>query len=119
MARDEGPIASDMDPGKAQHHSGWQLDRGGKLQPHLLQARLNLCHFEPSCRRFRKFYSSRIVANIPPVRRSSSGAVVRKMWRGEPAAAQTGSSAIRSSSISTNGGGEWPTRGTPPVAETR
>jgi hypothetical protein len=46
----------------------------------------------------------RIGAAFAPVIRSSSAAVVRNTWLGEPAAAHIGSTASRSSSSSTSGG---------------
>ena len=55
----------------------------------------------------------------PPAPRSFAAArrrVVRNTWRGEPAAAQTGSSASRSSSSSISGGARCPTGATPPTA---
>jgi len=55
-------------------------------------------------------------ATRAPVIRCRSAAVVRNTWVGEPAAAHTGSSAIRSSSSSSSGGVRWPTGATPPIA---
>ena len=63
-------------------------------------------------------YGSDLTAatEAPVMRRNSSG-VVWNTWLGEPAAAHTGSSAIRSSSSSSSGGVMWPIGATPPMAK--
>ena len=55
----------------------------------------------PACQ---SAYCARTAATVAPVIRTSSAADVWNTWLGDPAAAQIGSSASRSSSISSIGG---------------